>query len=165
MARGRGQNIATTNAKAFHCSVAMANQGPQRAADEPYGEASFRTFTNHSFPLFFQKKGGPQRPPFVTERAYFVHKRAICTIFAIFLTVRESCTHFPLAFTRRPGATPLLGRRLRAGRTFASPFWNFQNRWSFWRLRVRLGRPLASAGWEGVALAALPVPDQQLHNA
>lgn len=117
------------------------------------------------FTLFFQQKGGPQRPPFVTERAYFVHKRAICTIFAIFLTVRESCTHFSLAFTRRPGATPLLGRRLRAGRTFASPFWNFQNRWSFWRLRVRLGRPLASAGWEGVALAALPVPDQQLHNA
>lgn len=43
----------------------------------------------------------------------------------LFFTVREGCTHFSLAFTSRSGATPLLGRRLSAGRTFASPFLEF----------------------------------------
>jgi hypothetical protein len=55
----------------------MANQGPKRAADEPYGEALFRTFQHKERPqkaLCFQNqnqhfspivisstKGGPQK--------------------------------------------------------------------------------------------------------
>lgn len=83
--------------------------------------------------LFFQQKGGPQRPP-VPERDYFCAGKAI---YACFLPLGKGCAHFPLAFTKRPGATPLLGRRLRAGRTFASPFWNPLEHWLLWRLRVR----------------------------
>jgi hypothetical protein len=59
------------------------------------------------------------------------------------LRVRECCTHFPLAFTRRAGATPLLGRRLRAGRTFASPRRLARGFGSSRALVGRFGRPLA----------------------
>mgnify|MGYP007062072414 CR=1 FL=1 len=120
---------------AFENIVLLWRTKAPKAAGEPYGEASFRTFANHSSPLFFQQKGGPQRPP-VPERDDFC---AGIAIYACFLPFGKDCTHFPLAFTKRPGATPLLGRRLRAGRTFASPFWNLLEQWLLWRLRVRFG--------------------------
>lgn len=106
---------------AFENIVLLWRIKAPRAADEPYGEASFRTFTSHSLPLLFPEERRPSRPP-VPERDHFCTGKAI---YDYFFTARESCTHFPLAFTRRPGATPLLGRRLRAGRTFASPFLEF----------------------------------------
>jgi hypothetical protein len=89
----------------------MANQGPQRAADEPYGEASFRKSTIPSFPLSFPAQGRPSKAARLDADI----------VFTGFLLIPGRCTHFSLAFTKRSGATPLLGRRLRAGRTFASP--------------------------------------------
>ena len=129
----------------FHrenCSAGMASQG-LKAADEPYGEAPFRTFTRHSLPLLFPAlRTVPKDRPFCAKSHYL----------RVFLRHPRSCTHFPLAFTRRPGATPLLGRRLRAGRTFASPrrlargfgvesfWWLWSARWPLW------GGPSLSAG-------------------
>lgn len=113
----------------------MANQGPQ---GPPMSHmAKLRSEHSPIIPphCHFQQKGGPQRPP-VPERDYFCAGNAI---YACFLPFGKDCTHFPLAFTKRPGATPLLGRRLRAGRTFASPFWNPLEQWLLWRLRVRFG--------------------------
>jgi hypothetical protein len=77
----------------------MANQGPQRAADEPYGEASFRKSTIPSFPLSFPAQGRPSKAARLDADI----------VFTGFLLIPGRCTHFSLAFTKRSGATPLLG--------------------------------------------------------
>ena len=103
--------------------------------------------------------------PIVTSTVRSGLKAAPWHDFLFFLPAPGRCTHFSLAFTSRTGATPLLGRRLSAGRIFASPFKKVPEAWLFWRLRVRFGRPLASAGSLGGAPFELPGPSRQLHNA
>lgn len=87
------------------------------------------------FPLSFQQKGGPQRPP-VPERDYFCAGRAIYACFLPFGKVaRIFPLHLPVVLERRRfwgGVSELEGH-------LPVLFWNFQNRWSFWRLRVRFG--------------------------
>lgn len=68
----------------------MANQGSPRTADEPYGEASFRTFTSHSFPLSFPAQGRPSKAARLDADI----------VLTGFLLGSGRCTHFPLAFIR-----------------------------------------------------------------
>lgn len=73
----------------------MANQGPQRAADEPYGEASFSISPDIPSHCHFQNKGGPQRPPVLMLTLF---SPAFCLVLAVAQTIP---LHLPVVLERR----------------------------------------------------------------
>ena len=110
-------------------------KAPQRAADEPYGEASFRTSLSVPFHCPSSRKAALKGRLF-PERDYFCTGKAIYACFLPFGKVaRIFPLHLPVVLERRRfwgGVSELEGH-------LPVLFWKFQNRWSFWRLRVRFG--------------------------
>lgn len=123
----------------------MANQGPQRAADEPYGEASFRTLTNHFFPIVVSSRKAALKGRLFLSGTIYVQATPFMPVFLPFGKVaRIFPLHLPSVLERRrfwggvselEGHLPVLEslRGALASRAFGCPG----------ALSGRLGRPLA----------------------
>ena len=111
-----------------------------------YGEAPFRTFTRHSLPS--SPKGSSSKRSPVPERDNFVQIGPFMPVFA-----RSGMLHaFSPCIYQASWSDAALRRRLRAGRTFASPRrlargFGVESFWLLWSAQWPLwGGPSLSAG-------------------
>ena len=136
----------------------MANQGPQRAADEPYGEASFRTFAGHSFPLFVPAERRPSKAACFLNRTISVQATPFMPVF-----YRSGKLHaFSPCIYQASWSDAAFGAASQSWKDICQSFSGIsRSNGCSGGCVSALGRPLASTGRRGVALAVQAVQDRR----
>jgi len=112
-----------------------------KAAGEPYGEAPFRTFTRHSFPLFSRGSSSKRSP--VPERDNFVQIGPFMPIFA-----RSGMLHaFSPCIYQAGWSDAAFGAASQSWKDICQSEKACEGLWLFWSARWPLwGGPSLSAG-------------------